>query len=248
MGWPRERVLEKEMATHSSVLAWRIPWTEKPGRLQSMGSHRVGHDWSNLAAGREFSCYLLQHCRCLLSIWFGAPAPRSFVSKSFGGWWMSHRNTFAWLSAYHGKEAETALLLSKVNPSSWALDLIPRSSLLAHFFTYLPPSLSQQFTCMCAQSCPTLCHPKRCNPPGSSVHGISQARILEWVAISSSKGSSWPRGQTRISWVPCIGRWILYHDHHLGSLVFVLAASFPKRKSSLNLLSSLSSVQFSSVV
>ena len=37
------------MATHSSVLAWRIPWTEKPGRLQSMGSHRVGHDWSDLA-------------------------------------------------------------------------------------------------------------------------------------------------------------------------------------------------------
>ena len=36
--------LEKEMATHSSVLAWRILWTEKPGRLQSMGSHRVGHD------------------------------------------------------------------------------------------------------------------------------------------------------------------------------------------------------------
>ena len=42
--------LEKEMATHSSVLAWRIPWTEKPGRLQSMGSHRVGHDRSDLAA------------------------------------------------------------------------------------------------------------------------------------------------------------------------------------------------------
>ena len=38
------------MATHSSVLAWRIPWTEKPGRLQSMASHRVGHDWSDLAA------------------------------------------------------------------------------------------------------------------------------------------------------------------------------------------------------
>ena len=36
--------LEKEMATHSSVLAWRIPWTEKLGRLQSMGLHRVGHD------------------------------------------------------------------------------------------------------------------------------------------------------------------------------------------------------------
>ena len=36
--------LEKEMATHSSTLAWKIPWTEKPGRLQSMGSQRVGHD------------------------------------------------------------------------------------------------------------------------------------------------------------------------------------------------------------
>ena len=36
--------LEKEMATHSSILAWKIPWTEEPGRLQSMGSPRVGHD------------------------------------------------------------------------------------------------------------------------------------------------------------------------------------------------------------
>ena len=42
--------LEKEMATHSSVLAWRIPGTGKPGGLPSMGSHRVGHDWSNLVA------------------------------------------------------------------------------------------------------------------------------------------------------------------------------------------------------
>ena len=42
--------LEKEMATHSSVLAWRIPGTGEPGGLPSMGSHRVGHDWSNLTA------------------------------------------------------------------------------------------------------------------------------------------------------------------------------------------------------
>ena len=39
-----EDPLEKEMATHSSILAWRIPWTEEPGRLQSRGSQRVGHD------------------------------------------------------------------------------------------------------------------------------------------------------------------------------------------------------------
>ena len=42
--------LKKEMATHSSILAWRIPGTGEPGGLPSMGSHRVGHDWSNLAA------------------------------------------------------------------------------------------------------------------------------------------------------------------------------------------------------
>ena len=47
-GW--EDPLEKEMITLSSILAWRIPWTVKPGRLQSMGSHRVRYDWSNLAA------------------------------------------------------------------------------------------------------------------------------------------------------------------------------------------------------
>ena len=40
----REDLLEKEMATHSSILAWKIPWMEEPGRLQSMGTQRVGHD------------------------------------------------------------------------------------------------------------------------------------------------------------------------------------------------------------
>ena len=46
--------LEKEMATHSSVLAWRIPGTREPGGLPSMGSHRVGHDWSDLAAAAVY--------------------------------------------------------------------------------------------------------------------------------------------------------------------------------------------------
>ena len=49
------------------------------------------------------------------------------------------------------------------------------------------------------QSCPTLCNPVDCSPPGSSVHGILQARILEWVAISFSRQSSRPRDQTQVS-------------------------------------------------
>ena len=62
---------------------------------------------------------------------------------------------------------------------------------------------------LAAKSCPTLCDTMDCILPDSSVRGISPARILEWVAISFSKGSVQPRDQTFIS---CIGRWILYHQ------------------------------------
>ena len=49
-----------------------------------------------------------------------------------------------------------------------------------------------------AQLCPTLCHPTDCSPPGSSVHGILQAKILEWVAVPFSRGSSQPRDRTQV--------------------------------------------------
>ena len=72
---------------------------------------------------------------------------------------------------------------------------------------------------MCAiiQSYMIICDPMNCAPPGSSVHGISQARILEWVAISSSRGSSQPRNQTCVSCVSCVGRQIIYHQHHMSN-------------------------------
>ena len=63
--------LEKEMATHSSVLAWRIPGTGEPGGLPSVGSHRVGHDWSDLAAAAE-----VFHC---------VHQPSSIISSSISG-------------------------------------------------------------------------------------------------------------------------------------------------------------------
>ena len=88
--------LEKEMATHSSVLAWRIPGMEEPGGLPSMGSHRVGHDWSDLAAAAavlldcqhsvQFSCtegsnslwpHELQHVR----LPFPSPTPRAYSNS-----------------------------------------------------------------------------------------------------------------------------------------------------------------------
>ena len=62
-----------------------------------------------------------------------------------------------------------------------------------------------------AQSYPTLCDPMDCTLPGSSVRGILQARILQWAAMPSSRGSSPSRDQTHVSCGPCTGRQILYH-------------------------------------
>ena len=72
-----------------------------------------------------------------------------------------------------------------------------------HFRTFLKDTLFSHIPIMCfchclfMKSC-RLCDPMTCSPPGSSVHGISQARILEWVVVSFSTGSSWPRDQTQI--------------------------------------------------
>ena len=72
--------------------------------------------------------------------------------------------------------------------------------------------MSVLYFCLCAcsvpQSCPTLFDPMDCSLPGSSVYGISQARILEWVVISYPGGSFWPKDQICI---PYFGRQILYH-------------------------------------
>ena len=56
-------------------------------------------------------------------------------------------------------------------------------------------------SCLVAKSCPTLYDPMDYSPPGSSVHRFSQARILEWVAISFFRGSSWPRDRTHVSYI-----------------------------------------------
>ena len=104
--------LETEMATHSSVLAWRIPGMGEPGGLPSLGSHRVRHDWSNLAAAAA-AWYLSEPCQF-------------------------HR----------------AIVNIQSNND--------------------------------------------CNLLRSSVHGTLQARILEWVAMPSSRGSSRPRVRTGV--------------------------------------------------
>ena len=90
--------------------------------------------------------------------------------------------------------------------------------------------------CVCVRACVCVCvcvcvcaharmcsvvsnslRPHGCSLPGSAVHGIFQARVLEWVAMPSSRSSSQHRDRIHISWVSCIGRQILYHSCHLGS-------------------------------
>ena len=82
-----------------------------------------------------------------------------------------------------------------------------------------------------AQSCLTLCNSTDCSPPGFSGHGILQARILEWVAISSSGGSSWPRDWTHISQAGSLpfespGRPMLINTHSLNIPTELLKAKW----------------------
>ena len=82
---------------------------------------------------------------------------------------------------------------------------------------------------VCVLSCFSLvwhCDPMDCSLPGSSVHGILQARVLEWVVMSFSRGLSWPKDRTCISFLSCIGRQILYRLHHLELHCFKILITF----------------------
>ena len=91
----QEDPLEKEMATHSSILAWKIPWTEEPGRLQSMASQRVGHDWAtslslslslstllkSSTTGFAVACLLFHTSTKTIRVTSGSSMPKSVVSS-----------------------------------------------------------------------------------------------------------------------------------------------------------------------
>ena len=147
------------MAPHSSTLAWKISWTEKPGGLQSMGSQRVRHDWRD--------------------------------------------------SRQH--------------------NLPPYSGI--YFTQFLN---HEDMVVVVAQLCLTLCGPMDCSPLGFSVHEISQARILGWVAISFSRVSSWPRDRTHVS---CIDRQILYHWATREALGVYYCTEIPLEKLYVDLFS-----------
>ena len=155
-----EDPLEKEMTTHCSSLAWKIPWTEAPGSPWGFKEWDMTEQLT-LSLSREHAwdqLLLFQVCK-----WF-------------------HLNTvIQWFTKW-----ETGIQTIKVeNSGEWAINWT-----------------NELYICVCVlstKSCLTLCDPMNCSPPGSSVHGISKARILEWVAIPFSRGSFWHRDWTQVS-------------------------------------------------
>ena len=129
-----------------NTVAWRIPGTEEPVGLPSMGSHRVGHDRRDLAA---------------------AAAPYYLCTYLFKTIWQG--SDWVWNVLY---SRARQIRVKQIFSFSWS---------------------------EVAQLCPALCDPMNCSLPGSFVREIFQARVLEWVAISFSRGCSQPRDWTWVS-------------------------------------------------
>ena len=146
----RDDPLEKEMVTHSSILAWRIPWTEEPGGLQSAGSQRVGHNWAtslSLSLTRELDicpAFLIQ-VTWLVGLWLVASTT---VSSSWSHFSSLLYKLLNWSSQDLLPSAPQAL---KGKSSTWKM-----------MSTYQFSSVSQ--------FCPTLCNPMDCSTPGFPVH------------------------------------------------------------------------------
>ena len=136
--------------------------------------------WDQLWWIFSLGCCQQHTCLNIGLCWQNTPAP--FFMSNTDKWLLRWINILIWPNAFCGNKLVSQCM-------SWPTK---------------PLSLKKKSTvyrcCLITVLCLTLCDPMDCSPPGSSVHGMSQARILEWVAISSSRGSSQPMDQTRISY------------------------------------------------
>ena len=215
-GW--EDLLEKEMAIHFSILAWKIPWTEEPAVHGVAKSRTQLSDFAHSLITRQtatkttenaevffFNLAMLGLC-CSTRVLpttggFSCPKPCGICFPT-SDWTripcIGRRVLKHWTSR---KSWETVLFRKNVlsKPEVQGKSLWKRT---------IPSSY------LVTQSCLTLCDPIDCSLPGSSVHGILQARKVEWVAISFPSGSSRPREQTQVS---LHRRWILCQLSYQGS-------------------------------
>ena len=129
--------------------------------------------------------------------WMASLTQWTWVWVNSGSWWWT------------GRPGELQSMGSQKARHDWVTELELKGAL------HLSVAFAWKTCCCClvTKPCPTLGDPMDCNPPASSVHGIFQAIIWDWVAISFSRRSSWPRDWTLVSW---INRRILIIELYLG--------------------------------
>ena len=116
----------------------------------------------------------------------------------------------------NSRRVATGMWFQPMRTAAWAtLGIVMGMKLVKALGAGKPPRWVLMFLNL-LRLCPALCNPMDCSPPGSSVPGTLQVRILAWVVMPSSRGSSWPQ-ETCVSYVSSTGRWVLDHRHHLGS-------------------------------
>ena len=175
------------MTTCSSILAWRTSWTEEPGRLQSMGSQRIGHGWATeqqqqsilmliygLIYVRSGECPICTSCTCEREF---AESTDSFVAMLWELFLVNLNSLFS---------GHLHPIFIFPNEFRYPVYLVAVGG-----STHISHSLKFLSTAKSLQSCPTLCDPIDCSPPGSPVPGIHQARTLEWAAVSFSNAWNW---------------------------------------------------------
>ena len=195
-------------------------WTGRPSVLQSMGSQRVGHDWAELK--HFLKIYFLEKY-LFLCIYLAVPglSCSTWDVRSFScGIWPLIGFSMRDLVPSLGFEPRLLTLgvLATEPPGKHQHILKNFLTSDACLYPMTLPSGCVHVAVVAVQSLSRVwlfVTPMDYSLPGSSVHGISQAKILEWVAIFFSRGSSQPRGRTHDS---CIGRWVLYYLSHQGSL------------------------------
>jgi len=174
--WVEKIPWRRNRPTHSSILAWRIPWTEKPCRLESMRSQRIGHDWETFTFIKYLNYTLLlllqglTNCGRLFKIftlsspWLICTRPFTLGCLPCGFLWLVKFGWISYMPVPH-------------------LCLMTRAAMcvLSHF------------------SCLQLLRHCGLLPARLPVHGILLARILQWVAIPSSKEHSQQRNRAHVS-------------------------------------------------
>ena len=180
-----EDPLERELTTHFSILAWKIPRTEGPGGLQCIRLQRIRHNLATKPSnhlGSQQDGISFSLCS---KVWpQSLSQPRICVPSRWKFWGTAHNLTLlpsfaAWEHMCSCRPISLGTWVSRMSRN--------------------PIPIGQKVKVLVTQSCLTLCDSMNCSPPRSSVHGILQAKILEWVTIPFSRGSSLLRDRTQVS-------------------------------------------------